>query len=60
MTTIESVLSFVMLTGFIWVVGYQLPKAKREHDRFAVVCSLFTAFIALIGWLLIGTSTRSR
>ena len=57
---IESALSIMMLGGFIWAVRFLLPKAKREHDTFGVICALLTALAALIGWLLIGTGTRSR
>jgi drug/metabolite transporter (DMT)-like permease len=60
MTTIESVLSLLMLSGFIWVVGFLLPRARREHSRFAVICSLIAALAALIGWLFISVGTRSR
>ena len=60
MTTLESAVSIEMLGAFIWGVVFLLPKAKREHDRFAVICSLFVALIALVGWLLIGIATRSR
>jgi hypothetical protein len=57
---IDSVLSVLMLGAFIWVVTFLLPKAKREHDRFGVICSVLAALVALIGWLLIGSGTRSR
>jgi thiol:disulfide interchange protein len=60
MTTIEGALSVVMLGAFIWVLMFLLPKARREHDRFGIVCSLLAALVALIGWLYIGIGTRSR
>jgi hypothetical protein len=55
---LQTVMSTVMLAGFIWVVLYLLPKARREDDTFAVACALLSALVALIGWLLLATSTR--
>jgi cyanate permease len=55
----ESVLSIVMLGAAIWVFLFPIPKARREHDRFGVVCSLLIALVGLVGWLLLGASTRS-
>ncbi len=57
--TLEAVLSMLMLGTFIWVLLFQVPKARRECDWFPLLCSLATAFVALLGWLLIGTGTRS-
>ena len=57
--TALSLLSFVMLSGFIWVTSVALPKARREQNRFGVACSMLAAFLALIAWLLIGTGARS-
>jgi hypothetical protein len=55
----ESAMSFVMMSGFIWVVTFLLPKAMREHDVFGMICSVVTALVALISWMLIGTGTSS-
>jgi hypothetical protein len=55
----ESAVSLTMLSGFIWVVAFLLPKARREHDVFGIICSLVMAFVALVGWLLIGTGAHS-
>jgi hypothetical protein len=56
---LETVISIVMLGGFIWAVRFLLPKAVREHDAMALTCAVLTAVIALLAWLLIGTRTRS-
>jgi hypothetical protein len=55
----ESLLSVVMLGGFIWAVRFMLPKAVREHDGLALTCAVLTALIALFGWLLVGVGVRS-
>jgi hypothetical protein len=60
MTTLESTLSIEMLAGFIWSVAFLLPKARREHDRVGLICSVVVALIALGAWLFIGVGTRSR
>jgi hypothetical protein len=60
MTSVENVISIVMLGGSIWVLLFLLPKARREHDTFAIICSLLTALVGLIGWLFIGVGTHSR
>ena len=60
LATVESVVSFVMLTEFIWVAAFLLPKARREHDRFGIIAAIVAAALALIAWLLMGTATRSR
>ncbi len=44
--------------AFIWVLLYLLPKARKEHDAFAIVCSILSALAAFAGWLLIGTTAR--
>ena len=57
---VESALSVVLLGASIWALTFLLPKARREHDRFGMVCSLLTALVGLIGWLYIGIGIRSR
>lgn len=57
-TNAQIVLSVVALGGSIWVLLYLLPKARRERDRFGILCSLLTALVGLIGWLLLGIGTR--
>jgi hypothetical protein len=59
-TTLESTLSIVMLGAFIWSVAFLPPKARRERDRFGLICSVIFAIVALGAWLLIGVGTRSR
>jgi hypothetical protein len=60
MTTLETALSTVLLAAFIWTVAFLLPKARREHDRLGLICSVIVALIALGAWLFIGIGTRSR
>ena len=60
MRIFESGLSLFSLAGFIWVVVFLLPKARREHDTFVLICSLLTALVTLIGFLFIGTLAISR
>jgi hypothetical protein len=48
---LETAAQVAALAAVLWVFTYQLPKARREQDTFAVICSLLTALIAL-AWLL--------
>jgi hypothetical protein len=34
---LDAVLSVVTLAGLLWVGRYLLPRAIKEHDRFALV-----------------------
>ena len=54
----QFVVSILMLGSSIWVLLFLLPKARREGDKFAVICLLLTAFVGLIGWLFLGIGTR--
>jgi hypothetical protein len=54
----QIVLSVVMLGGSFWALLFLLPKARRQHDSFGIICSLLTALAGLIGWLSIGIGTR--
>jgi hypothetical protein len=60
MTTLQDVLSLSFLSGFIWAVGFAVPRALRERNRFGTICSLLTGGVALIGWLLLAAPTHSR
>ena len=55
----DTALSVALLAMFLWEVGYRLPKAHRDGDRFGVVFSLLTCLVALFGWLFIGIAARS-
>ena len=57
--TLETVLSVGMLGGFIWVVRFMLPKARKERDPLALTSAVLTAVLALLAWLLIGVAARS-
>jgi hypothetical protein len=48
----ETLLPVAMLTAFVWIVGFLIPKARREHEAFALTCSVLAALVALVGcWL---------
>ena len=57
-TNAQIVLSVLLLGGFLWAVGFLLPKARREHDPFGIVCSLLLALLTLFGWLFFGVAAR--
>jgi hypothetical protein len=40
---LETAAQVAELGVVLWVFTYQLPKARREQDTFAVICSLLTA-----------------
>jgi hypothetical protein len=56
----ESVLSVAMLGGFLWAVGFLVPKALREDDRLAIGSAVLTAGVALLGWLLMAVGVTSQ
>ena len=53
----ESAIHVAALSAFIWVVVFQLPKARREQGAFAVLCSVLTGLLALAVWLF-GVATH--
>ncbi len=55
----DRVVSVFMLGACIWALAYLLPKARREHDGFGIICSILTALAGLFGWLFFGVGTRS-
>jgi hypothetical protein len=59
-TGFESVMPVFSLAGFIWVINYLLPKARREQDSFAIICSLLTALITLFGFFFFSVAIRSH
>ena len=59
-TTVQIAVSVFMLGGAIWSVLFLLPKARREHDTFGIVCSLLAVLLGLMGWLFIGVGVLSR
>lgn len=54
-----SALGTVMLAAAIWAASVLLPRARRQGDRFALVCALLSLLVALLGWLLIGPVAHS-
>jgi len=57
---VEAFLSLVLFGGFIWVAGFLLPTARRDHNVFGTVCAIVAALVALAAWLLLGTGVQSR
>jgi hypothetical protein len=57
---LETAAQTVALGVVVWVFNYQLPKARREQDTFAVICSLLTALVALAFVLVGGIVLHSR
>jgi len=55
---LETILSIAALGGFIWGVGFLVPRAVKEKDRLALTCAVLTAVVALLAWLLIGLRVR--
>ena len=44
----ETVLSVVTLAVFGWIVAFLIPRARREHEAFALTCSVLAALAALV------------
>ena len=53
-------LATALLGAAIWVAVFLLPKARREQDMFAIVCSILAFLVAVFGWLFLGGGVRSR
>lgn len=60
MRLLERTTEVIALAAAIWVFVYQFPRARRERDAFALICSLLTGLAALALWLLVGVGLRSR
>jgi hypothetical protein len=60
MTSVEPVLSWLVLSGLMWVTRYLVPKAVCERNVFGLICSILAALVSTIGWLLIGSVAHSR
>lgn len=60
MKLLESATEVVALAAAIWVFFYQFPRARRERDAFAIICSLLTGLAALALWLFVGVGLKSR
>jgi len=39
---LERATEIIALAAAIWVFVYKLPRARREQDAFAIICSLLT------------------
>ena len=53
-----TILSVAALTAFGWIVAFLIPKARREHEAFALTCSVLAALVALVGVWLFATGVR--
>ncbi len=51
--------STAMLAGFIWAVGFLLPRALRGRDGLALGAAVLTIVLALLGWLFLSGGVRS-
>jgi hypothetical protein len=58
--TVQTAFSTLMLGAAIWVGTFLLPRARREHDIFGVVCCLMALVVAVIGWLFLSVAVHSR
>jgi ABC-type transport system involved in cytochrome c biogenesis permease subunit len=56
---VQAFFSVVLLGAGLWAAGVLVPAARRSGDRFAVVCAILAAVVALAAWLLIGTGVHS-
>jgi hypothetical protein len=56
---LDGAIEVIALGTAIWVFVFQLPRARREQDWFAVICSFLTGLLALIVWLFVGVRLRS-
>ena len=48
-----------MFAALLWSVRFLLPRAIAGQDRFAILCALLTAALALVAWGLFATGLRS-
>ncbi len=58
MSTTETVWSVLMLGAAIWALQFLVPRARREHDGFGIICAVAMAILALFAWLFFGVGTR--
>jgi hypothetical protein len=47
----ETLIQVAGLGLLIWVVTFQLPRARREQDVLAITSALLMALVALAAWL---------
>jgi hypothetical protein len=44
----QTLASAVALAAFGWIVTVLIPQARREHEVFALACSVLAALVALV------------
>jgi hypothetical protein len=54
----ETLLSASALAAFGWIVLFLIPRARREHEPFALTCSLLAALAAVVGLWLFAARVR--
>jgi hypothetical protein len=59
LSLLDGAIEVVALATAIWVFAFQLPKARRDQDPFALICSLLTGLLALVAWLFVGIRLQS-
>jgi hypothetical protein len=57
---VETILSIATLSSFIWAIRFLVPRAIKAGDGMAVLCSVLTAILGLLLWLMIGIGARTR
>jgi ABC-type transport system involved in cytochrome c biogenesis permease subunit len=53
-----TLLSVATLAVFGWTVAFLIPKARREHELFALTCSVLAALVALVCFWLFADGVR--
>jgi hypothetical protein len=54
----ETLGSAAALAAFGWFVTFLIPRASREHEGFALACSVLAALVALVVLWLLATAVR--
>lgn len=55
---LEFVASVLSLGGGLWALGFLLPRARRAHDGFGILCAVLAAVVSLAIFLLVGIRAR--
>jgi hypothetical protein len=54
----ETLLSAAALAAFGWIVTVLIPQARRQHEPFALACSVLATLVALIVLWLFAPAVR--
>ena len=58
MAASQDLASIILLALFIVILRVEVPRARRNGEWFLVACSILTALVALLGWMLVGVGSR--